>query len=351
MQLLKGEECALPRLLTFSKCQLFITNIFMIKHFTRTEDFTTEEYQQLFEHAAIFEDGIAAGKNFVDLCPGRVIATMFFQESTRTAASLQAAMIRLGGGWHGMSGTAGTYLASGEEDLDDTLLGVAPLADIMAVRDKSFDLTACAAKGFPIPLINAMCGGEEHTIGGLLFPYSLLRHFGKLEGLKIGLYGMSKSSRPLKAYVKVLSRFGVSFVEDSVIPEMRLPDHIREIIAKNGSSYHEGKLDDFIGDVDVLNVIEGLPQAGENPQFVEEFNKRFIPITNAHFGRLQKDVFVEVAEPRQLTDGRLVALKETDHDPRNKTKKILQQFIPVNMAIITYLLGIDVKRRSNERKD
>lgn len=315
----------------------------MIKHYTRTEDFTTEEYRQLFDRTAIFEDGIAAGKNFTYLCPGRVIATMFFQESTRTSASLQAAMIRLGGGWHGMSGIAGTYLASGEEDLDDTLFAVAPLADIMAVRHKSFDLTAFAAKGFPIPLINAMCGGEEHTIGGLLFPCSILRHFGKLEGLKIGLYGMSKSSRPLKAYIKVLSRFGVSFIEDSVIPEMRLPDHIREIVIRNGSTINEGKLDDFLGEVDVLNVIEGLPQSGENPQLVEEFNKRFVPITTTHLSRMRENAFVEVAEPRQLTDGRLVALKETDNDPRNKTKEILRQFIPVNMAIITYLFGIEVK--------
>ena len=73
-----------------------------VKHFTISDDFTNEEFEELFRRAAIFEKGFKEGKTFNHLCPGKVIATEFFQESTRTSASLQSAMIRLGGGWFGV---------------------------------------------------------------------------------------------------------------------------------------------------------------------------------------------------------------------------------------------------------
>ncbi|MDD4902069.1 MAG: hypothetical protein PHE24_02950 [Patescibacteria group bacterium] len=314
-----------------------------MKHFTRTEDFTKEEYLEIFRRTEIFEKGIAKGKNFTNLCPGMVMATMFFQESTRTAASLQAAMVRLGGGWFGIAGIKGTYLETGEEDLDDTLRGVAPLCDIMGIRHKSLDLTELAAKGFPVPLINAMSGSEEHSIAGAGFPYAALHELGRLEGLKIGIYGMSKSSRPMKAAAKVLSLFGVEFYEDPVIPEFKLPEYIREMIKKNGSTYQEDKLANFIGKVDYLFVIEGLPQAGEDPALVDKFNKAFMPFSKADLAKVKKDAIIDVGEPRATTDGRLVALKEVDDDPRMSGKKLLKIMVYCEMAIITYLLGIKVK--------
>ncbi len=314
-----------------------------MKHFTRTEDLTTKEYKEVFRRASIFEKGIKAGKNFTHLCPGRVIATMFFQESTRTSTSLQAAIIRLGGGWFGIAGIKGTYLETGEEDLSDTLHGVAPLCDVMAVRHKELDLTDFAKKGFRVPLINAMCGGEEHSIGGIVFSNIVIKKRGTLKGLKVGLFGMSKSSRPAKAGVKVMSRFGVEFFEDSVIPEFKLPDHIRKTVVANGSTYKQEKLENFIDKVDLLWIIEGLPQSGEDPKLVDAFNKKFVPFSNKKLARVRKDAMILVGEPRATTDGRLVALKETDSDSRMIGKAIMEDMVYCNMALITYLLKIDVK--------
>lgn len=314
-----------------------------MKNFTRTEDFTTEDYLEIFRRSKIFEEGINRGDNFTGLCPGKVIATMFLQESTRTSASVKAAMVRLGGGWFGMDGIKGTYLESGEEDLEDTLHGIAPLCDIMAIRHKDFNLTEFAEKGFRVPLINAMCGGEEHSIGAVAFSYLISRKFNDLKGLKIGIYGMSKSSRPTKAAIKVLSRFGVEIYEDPVISEFRLPAHIRQIIKENGSIYQEAKLDDFIGKVDFLFVVEGLPQAGEDPALVDKFNKAFTPFSNKELVKTKESVMIEVGEPRATTDGRLVALKETDNSPKIIGKKLLKAIVYNNMALITYLLNIEVK--------
>lgn len=313
-----------------------------MKHFTRTEDFETKEYLELFSRMEIFEKGLKQGKDFTHLCPGKVIASMFLQESTRTSASIKAAITRLGGGWFGIDGIKGTYLESGEEDLEDTLHGLAPLCDIMAVRHKDFNLTEFAKKGFRVPLINAMCGGEEHSIGGISFSYLAKKYFKDLKGLKIGIYGMSKSSRPMKAGAKVLSRFGVEFYEDPVIPEFKLPKHIRQTIINNGSTYKEDELKNFISEVDYLFVIEGLPQSGEDITLVGKFNKAFIPFSNKELAEMKKSAIIVVGGPRTTTDGRLVALKETDSDLRIIGKKSIESIVYANMALITYLLDIEV---------
>lgn len=298
---------------------------------------------EMFRRVEIFEKGLKEGKNFTHLCPGKVIATEFFQESLRTSASLQAAMTKLGGGWFGIAGIKGTYLESGEEDLEDTLYGVAPLCDIMGVRHKDFNLTEFAEKGFRVPLINAMCGGEEHSIAGIGFPYVAKKRFGKLEGLKIGMYGMTKSSRPMKAAAKVLGRFKVEFIEDSVIPEFKLPEHIQKTVEEAGSTYRQDKLENFLGKVDYLFVIEGLPQSGEDPALIDKFNKAFVPFSKEHLAKMKKDAIIDVGEPRATTDGRLVALKETDDDPRMVGKEMIGSMIFINMALITYLLGVEVE--------
>ena len=314
-----------------------------MKHFSRTEDFSMEEYREILRRMEIFEKGLKEGNNFTHLCPGKVISTMFFQESTRTAASLQAAMIKLGGGWFGIAGIKGTYLETGEEDLEDTLHGVAPLCDIMGVRHKDFNLTEFVEKGFRVPVINGMCGSEEHSLAGAIFPYIAQKHFNKLKGLKLGIYGMGKSSRPMKAAAKVFGRFGVEFFEDSVIPEFRLPEHIRKNIIENGSSIKEDKLENFIDKVDMLFVIEGLPQAGEDENLVNKFNAMFVPFSNKDLQKIRRDAIVDVGEPRSTTDGRLVALKETDNDPRIISKDLIETIVYGNMAIITYLLGVNVE--------
>lgn len=312
----------------------------IMKHFTQTKDFSKEDYLEIFRRAQIIEDGIKQGKEFTHLCPGKVMATMFLQESTRTSASVQSAIIKLGGGWFGMSGIKGTYLESGEESVEDTLKGVAPLCDIMAVRHKDFDLSALAAKGFRVPLINAMCGREEHSIGAMAYCYFLRRKLGTLAGKKIGFYGLIKSSRPAKAMARAMSHFGVIFYEDAVIPEFQLPKNIFQEVAQNGCQYIQTKLDNFIGEVDCLIVTEGLPQAGEDPKVMEKFNQNFSPISQKELDLLKRDAILIIDEPRAMSDGRSVAMPEVDSDKRESTKEALESIIYTNMALITYLLNI-----------
>jgi aspartate carbamoyltransferase catalytic subunit len=313
-----------------------------VKHFTKTDDFAKEDYLEIFRRAKIFQDGLEQGKNFTDVCPGKVIASMFFQESARTSSLFQMAMIRLGGGWIGISGTAGTYVDSGEENMRDFLNGYAVFSDIMAVRHKSLDLSKMAV-GFPIPLMNGMCGGDEHSIGGISWIYALSKRFGDLSKIKVGVYGMTKSSRPTKALIKALSIFGGEIHEDPVIEEFRTPAHIQEFVKKIGGNLIPDKYDDFLSKMDFVLVAEGLPQKGEDEKLVERYNEEFKILTQKEVDRLKPGALIEYGEPRMMTDGRLIAEEAIDNDPRVMNKVFMKEFIYVTMALITYLLDIEVK--------
>lgn len=319
----------------------------MPKHFTKTEDFTREEYLEVARRAKIFQDGIEKeGKDFAHVCSGKVLATMFFQESTRTSTGLQSAIIKLGGGYLGISGTAGTYLASGEEDLGDFLNSFATACDIMAIRHKSLNLDEIAPD-FPVPLVNAMCGGDEHSIGALSMVYLLYRRNFDFKKLKYGIYGMIKSSRPAKGLIKALSIMGATIYEDPVIDEFETPPHIREfcekVSKKTGSQLIKKKYEDFLSEVDFLSVVEGLPQAGEDEKLVEKYNQKFEVFTKKELDALKPGALMMYGMPRKMTDGRLIAKEEIDKDPRVTNMAFLKEWVYAMMALFTYLLGVDVK--------
>jgi len=314
-----------------------------IKHFTKTQDFTKEEYLEICRRAKIFQQGIEKqGKSFTHLCPGKVLATMFFQESTRTSIGLQSAIIKLGGGYIGISGTAGTYLDTGEEDIDDFLNSFTPFCDLMAVRHKFLELNKIA-DNFPVPLINAMCGGDEHSIAALGMAYSMYKRNFKFEDMKYGIYGMIKSSRPAKAYIRALSILGATIYEDPVVEGFETPLEIRKFCEKIGGKIIKKKLDDFISEVDFLHIVEGLPQSGENQALVDKYNKLFKILGKKDLNMLKSGAFMFYSMPRKLTDGRMIIDIEIDNDPRVLTMVFMQEWVYVLMGLYTYLLKIDVK--------
>jgi aspartate carbamoyltransferase catalytic subunit len=314
----------------------------MPKHFIKTEDFTKEEYLEICRRAKIFQDGIEKGKTFTHLCSGKVLGSLFFQESTRTSTACQSAMIRLGGAYVGVSGMAGTYLASGEEDIGDFIESFVPFCDIVAIRHKTLNLGDIVPK-MPIPVINAMCGNDEHSIGALAMVYSMYHRGFDFKKLKVGIYGMVKSSRPAKAMIKALGIMGATIYEDPVIEEFTTPADIRKFCEKAGGKIIRAKLDDFIGEVDVLDILEGLPQAGEDSALVEKYNKLFKVFTKEDIKRLKSTAVFRYIMPRQLTDGRLTATKDVDDSPRMIMKSFFKEWLYTVMALYTYLLDIEVK--------
>ena len=311
-----------------------------IKHFTRTEDFTKEDYLEVFRRAEIF----AKGGDFTHLARGKIMAVMFFQESTRTVAVFQGAMIRLGGGWLGITNPAGSYVAAGEESVEDTLRGIGSLPDIIAVRHKNFDLTSFATD-FNKPLINAMCGGEEHAAAAiwLIFSGSRLLKTQDFKNIKVGFYGMIKSSRPAKGLIKVFSQLGATIYVDSIIPEFMTPSHIQEYSKKLGVKHVIASLEDFIGQVDFLYVTEGLPQAGEDEELVRKYNEKFIRFGEDQLKKVKEKAVVIHGEPSMMTNGQdIVKKEEILHDQRILNPRMMGDALHANMALITYLLNIKV---------
>lgn len=312
-----------------------------MKHFTKVEDFTKKDYLEVCRRAHLFQKGIEKGENFTYVCRGRILATMFFQESARTASFLQSAIIRLGGGWIGISGIEGTYIGSGEEELGDFLRSYACFCDIMAVRHKSLDLTKLSSD-FPVPLINAMSGTDEHSLAALGWLYAIKKHFLNLKNIKIGIYGMTKSSRPAKALIKISSLFGLTIYEDPVINEFEAPEHIREFVKKRGGRLIRGRFENFISEVDFLYITEGLPQAGENPKLVKKYNQIFRPFGTRELKLLKRDACMIYGMPSKMTDGRLIVDPVINKSPQVISLSALKQMTYVTMALITYLLNIKI---------
>ncbi|MFH1426627.1 MAG: hypothetical protein ABIG66_04360 [Candidatus Kerfeldbacteria bacterium] len=310
------------------------------RDFVHTTDFSKEDYDEIFRRAKIFEEGIKAGKDFTHLMPGKVLASMFLKESTRTMTSAQSAIIRLGGAWTGLTGTAGTYLATGEEDVYDICESIAEVADLMYLRYNDVDPKELAKK-INIPLINGMCGGDEHATGAMALAYPWSKRI-DLTGKTIGMYGMVSSSRPMKAIASMLAPYGVKFVIDPVVDVFKFPEHITKLATERGATIEYKPWEEWIGDADAFIWVEGLPQAGEPEENVKKFNEKFHQFTAADIKRAKDDALFLACMPRMTTDGRLTMAKDCDDHPNNSSFEALNLFVYVTMALYTYLLDVKV---------
>ncbi len=312
------------------------------RDYVHTTDFTKEDYIEVFRLAGIFERGIAQGKNFTHVLPGKVLASMFLKESTRTMTSFQSAMIRLGGGWTGLTGTQGTYLASGEEDIQDIVSSIAEVSDVMALRYNDCDPKALAEK-IHIPLINGMCGGEEHASGALALLYPLADAWGGLEGKTIGMYGMVSASRPMNAVFSAAGALGAKFVIDPVLDVFKPKKHIVELCEQRGGSIAYAPYTEWLPTVDVAIWVEGLPVKGTPEEDVNAFNKQMHIFEPSDIPAIKKNSYFMCVTPRATTDGRLVMSKECDTHEQNVTFELMRRFQYVAMALLAYTLQVEVK--------
>jgi aspartate carbamoyltransferase catalytic subunit len=299
-----------------------------IKHFTHTSDFSKKDYLKVLEIAKKIEKR----KNLFNLCRGKVLVVAFLKESTETLAKFQSAIIRMGGGWLGVTSIKGTYLESKEEDVYEFLERLSRAGDLIVIRGDNISFKILKER-IKIPIINAL-GEDEHTISGLSALHFLKKNFKNLNRIKVGFYGMTGASRPAKAVYRVLSLFGVEIYEDSVIPELGIK---KELISQK-LKLNKAPLDEFISKIDCLFIVEGLPQAGTPENLVNEFNKKVKIIGEKEIAKLKKTALFSTFAPRTLTDGRLMVDPVIDKDPRRKDSFSLESI----MATILYLLNIKI---------
>ncbi len=221
-----------------------------MRHLLDILDLTVEEIEELIATA---NDIIKSPEKYRDACRYKKLATLFFEPSTRTRLSFEAAMMELGGNVLGFS-EASSSSASKGESVADTAAIVAGYADIIAMRHPKEGAPLIATTTSSVPIINAGDGGHHHPTQTLTDLLTIKREKGKLEGLTVGLCGDLKFGRTVHSLIAALSRYtGVSFVLISP-DELRVPSYVKfPYIIDKGITYREAtSLDNVIAELDVL---------------------------------------------------------------------------------------------------
>ncbi|MCI5516945.1 MAG: aspartate carbamoyltransferase [Roseburia porci] len=305
-----------------------------MRHLMSPLDLSVEEISDLLDLANDIEKH---PDKYAHACEGKKLATCFYEPSTRTRLSFEAAMLNLGGSVLGFH-SADSSSATKGESVSDTIRVISCYADICAMRHPKEGAPLVASEKSLIPVINAGDGGHQHptqTLADLLTIRSLK---GRLDNLTIGLCGDLKFGRTVHSLINALIRYNnVKFVLISP-EELRIPDYIREdVLRANNIEFEEvERLEDAMPQLDVLYMTRVQKERFFNEEDYIRL-KDFYILTKAKMDLAKKDMLVLHPLPRVNEIS-----VEVDDDPRAVYFKQAQYAVYVRMALILTLLGIKV---------
>ena len=305
-----------------------------MRHLMSPLDFSVEELDQLLDLANDIEQHPAT---YAHACDGKIMATLFYEPSTRTRLSHEAAMLRLGGSVLGFSSADSSSAAKGES-VSDTIRTVSCYADIAAMRHPKEGAPMVACRHSSIPVINAGDGGHQHPTQTLTDLLTIRSTKGRLNNLKIGLCGDLKFGRTVHSLIHALVRYeGISFVLISP-EELRLPSYIREdVLDKNHIPYEEVvRLEDAMPSLDILYMTRVQKERFFNEEDYVRM-KDFYILDKKKMELAKEDMFVLHPLPRVNEIS-----TEVDDDPRAAYFRQVQYGVYVRMALILTLLNIKV---------
>ena len=280
-----------------------------------------EKYPQKYAHA----------------CEGKKLATCFYEPSTRTRLSFEAAMLNLGGSVLGFASADSSSAAKGES-VSDTIRIISCYADICAMRHPKEGAPLVASQKSRIPVINAGDGGHQHPTQTLTDLLTIRSLKGRLGNLTIGLCGDLKFGRTVHSLISALIRYpGIRFVLISP-EELRIPSYIREdVLAANNIPFTEvERLEDAMPDLDVLYMTRVQKERFFNEEDYVRL-KNFYILTKAKMDLAKEDMLVLHPLPRVNEIS-----VEVDDDPRAAYFRQAQYGVYVRMALILTLLDIRV---------
>ena len=302
------------------------------KHLIDPMDFSIEELDEIFELShEIIEDP----KKYSKICDGRILATLFYEPSTRTRFSFEAAMMRLGGKILGFSEPNSSSTSKGES-LADTIKMVSIYTDIIAMRQPQEGSARVASMFSSVPVINAGDGGHQHptqTLADLLTIECLMKG---LRGHTIGICGDLKNGRTVHSLIKAMSRYeGTKFILISP-KELRIPQYIKqEILEKNDIEYREvERLEDVIDKVDILYMTRIQKERFFNEEEYLRLKDSYI-LDEEKMKLAKEDMIVMHPLPRVNEIS-----MEVDNDRRAAYFKQAEYGMYVRMALICKLLGV-----------
>ena len=295
-------------------------------------DLTTEELDALMDTA---EDIIGRPDDYADACRRKKLATLFFEPSTRTRLSFEAAMYELGGNVLSVTG-AGTSSAAKGESVADTAKTVSCYADIIAMRHPKEGAALVAAKAASVPVINAGDGGHCHPTQTLADLLTIRREKGRLGNLTVGLCGDLKFGRTVHSLINAMSRYeGLNFVLISP-EELKVPSYVKnDALKKRGIPYTQTTdLESVIGGLDILYMTRVQRERFFNEEDYLRLRDSYI-LTPEKLKKARADLCVMHPLPR--VNEISVAV---DEDPRACYFKQVLNGKYMRMALILMLLGL-----------
>jgi len=302
-----------------------------MRHLINPLDFSVEELDKLFDLANDMEKNPA---KYAEVCKGKKLATCFYEPSTRTRLSFEAAMLNLGGSVLGFS-DAGSSSAAKGESVSDTIRVISAYADICAMRHPKEGAPMVAASKSGIPVINAGDGGHQHPTQTLTDLLTIRSLKGRLGNFTIGLCGDLKFGRTVHSLIDALTRYeNIKFVFISP-EELRVPDYIIEMLQEKNISYEEViRLEDVLPKLDLLYMTRVQRERFFNEEDYIRL-KDFYILTKEKMELASKDMLILHPLPRVNEIS-----VEVDDDERAVYFKQAKYGVYVRMALIATLLEI-----------
>lgn len=304
-----------------------------MKHLMSPLDFSCEELNKLFDLANDIEKYPA---KYAHACDGKMLATCFYEPSTRTRLSFESAMLHLGGQILGFSDAASSSASKGES-VSDTIRIISCYADICAMRHPKEGAPMVAAEKSGIPVINAGDGGHQHPTQTLTDLLTIRTLKGRLDNITIGLCGDLKFGRTVHSLIHALIRYeNVRFIFISP-EELKVPDYITDMLKASNIPYEEViRLENVMAKLDLLYMTRVQKERFFNEEDYVRL-KDFYVLDTAKMALANEDMLVLHPLPRVNEIS-----VEVDNDPRAVYFKQAQFGVYVRMALILTLLGLQV---------
>ncbi|MCQ2537825.1 MAG: aspartate carbamoyltransferase [Lachnospiraceae bacterium] len=301
-----------------------------MRHLISPQDLSVKELEDLI---VLAKDIIANPENYSEKCKGKKLATLFYEPSTRTRLSFEAAMLNLGGSVLGFSSADSSSAAKGES-VADTIRVISAYADICAMRHPKEGAPLVASMHSSIPVINAGDGGHNHPTQTLTDLLTISQLKGRLDHLTIGCCGDLKFGRTVHSLINAMSRYeGVKFVLISP-EELKIPTYLRtETLDENGIEYKEVRnLEEVMPELDVLYMTRVQRERFFNEEDYIRLKDSFI-LDNSKMKLGKPDMLVMHPLPRVNEIS-----TEVDNDPRAVYFKQAEYGVYIRMALILTLL-------------
>ena len=304
-----------------------------MKHLIDIKDLSVEEIDRMIEVA---KDIIANKEKYSHKCDGKLLATLFFEPSTRTRLSFEAAMLRLGGEVLGFSEASSSSVSKGET-VADTIRTVGCYADIIAMRHPKEGAPLVASEKSTVPIINAGDGGHNHPTQTLTDLLTIKCEKGRLNDLTIGLCGDLKFGRTVHSLITAMSRYNnIKFVLISP-KELVIPEYIKkEVLEKNNIEYVEtNDIEEYMGELDILYMTRVQKERFFNEEDYIRLKDYYI-LNKAKLEKAKEDLCVMHPLPRVNEIS-----TDVDDDPRACYFKQAQYGMYIRMSLIMKMLGVE----------